>query len=152
MFHKYSKIIPAFLAVVVLTGCKLEPVTFERITNVSILGSEGDFINMDADAILFNPNSASGQVQSIELDVYFKDNQIAEIEELSKVKVPANGEFKVPLRLKLNKQKIQSNWLETLAGIISSRSLDLHFKGHIKLKIHGFRRNIPVDYVHSVTL
>ena len=135
-----------------LSGCSLEPVTFDRITNVRLLDREDHFVNMEADAVLYNPNNASGKVKSIDLEVYFQERRIALVSELADAKVSANSEFEVPLRMKLDMDKIQENWLETLAGIFNKRSLDLHFKGKIKLKIHGVSRNIPVDYIHTLEI
>lgn len=134
------------------TGCQPEQVEFIKIDNPVVLGTEGHYLRVEADAILFNPNKTKGQVKDVDIVVYFKEQQVAHVQETSSVKVGAEEQFVIPLNMMLDIEKIQSNWLSNLVSILKEKSIELHFSGYIKIKIHGIGYRVPVDYTERINL
>jgi len=134
------------------TGCQPEQVEFIKIDNPAVLGTEGHYIRIEADAILFNPNKTRGKVKEIDIVVSFKEQQVAHVQETSSVQVGAEQQFVIPLSMLLDMEKIQSNWLSNLVSILREKSLELHFSGYIKIKIHGIGYRVPVNYTERINL
>ena len=140
------------IVLLVVASCSPEPAEFREITNARIVSSTGDLAKVKADALFYNPNKRSGKVQRIDLVVTFKDEEMAHINEDSQVKVGGMEEFIIPLDINLDLKKIQDNWLSNLVTIIQDQSVELHFKGSIKVKVHGIGYKIPVDYTEKIEL
>ena len=135
-----------------LVACKShEDVEFRGIQIRGVTGSEGSIVTVKADAILFNPNEVKGKVRSIDVAVLYKGVEVAEVNQLSKTKVPGNAEFSVPLVLKVDMDKLNTDFLSQLTNILSKKGIDLQFVGNVKVSIHGFGYKVPVDHSESIT-
>ena len=121
-----------------LVACKShEDVEFRGIQIRGVTGSEGSIVTVKADAILFNPNEVKGKVRSIDVAVLYKGVEVAEVNQLSKTKVPGNAEFSVPLVLKVDMDKLNTDFLSQLTNILSKKGIDLQFVGNVKVSRHG---------------
>jgi len=135
-----------------MVSCKShEDVQFRGIQIRGVTGSEGSFITVKADAILFNPNDVKGKVRSIDVAVLYNGKEVAKVNQLSKTKVPANAEFKVPLVMKVDMNKLNTDFLSQLSNILSKKGIELQFVGNVKVSIHGFGYKVPVDHRESIT-
>jgi len=133
-------------------GCAPEPAEFKKITNARIIGNSGDMARVKADALFYNPNKGSGHVKQVDIVVHYKEQEMAQISEVSSVKVEGMKDFVIPLDVNLDLKKIQKNWLSNLVNILQNQSVELRFTGSIKVKFHGIGYNIPVDYTEKIKL
>ncbi|MCH7513382.1 MAG: hypothetical protein IH947_05485 [Bacteroidetes bacterium] len=152
MYKNIKPILPALFICVLFISCRPEQVEFIRIDNAVVIGAEGHFMVVEADAILFNPNKTNGRVKKVDIAVFFKQQEVAHINESATVKVGAGKEFSIPLRMRLDMNKIQDNWLNNLVAILRDKSVVLHFTGYIRIKILGVGYNVPVDYTEKIKL
>ena len=139
-------------AMIFVLGCSPEPAEFKEITNARIVGTNGKMTRVKADALFYNPNKNSGRVKEVDINVSFKGQELAQVSEVGTVNVPAQDDFIIPLDVDLDLKKIQDNWLSNLVNIIQDQSVELHFKGSIKIKFHGIGYKIPVDYTERIKL
>ena len=140
------------LLMLMVVGCSPEPAEFKEITNARIVGTNGKMTRVKADALFYNPNKNSGRVKEVDINVSYKGQELAQVSEVETVSVPAEEDFIIPLDVDLDLQKIQDNWLSNLVNIIQDQSVELHFKGSIKVKFHGIGYKIPVDYTERIKL
>ena len=98
------------------------------------------------------PRQWSKNLKKVDILVFFKDQQVAEVAEDSSAKVKGKQEFTIPLDVNLDMKKIQVNWLGNLIRILQDKSVELHFKGSVKIKMHGISHSIPVDYTEKIKL
>ncbi len=152
MFKSIFLSISIVFVLLLLVGCNPEPVEFKKITNVKVVSNNGQILLVTADALLYNPNKSRGQVTDLDIQVSYKNKEVAHIQEVGAVKVLAQDDFILPLEMDLDLTKLQDNWLGSLITILSDKSVELHFKGKIKIKIHGISRTIPVDYTEKLKL
>ena len=151
--RKYNIITGIVIFTIMLSaGCSPEPAEFKKITNARIISSNGDMAQVKADALFYNPNKRSGQVNKVDIAVFYQDKEMAHVSEVSSVKVEAEQDFIIPLDVNLDLKKLQDNWLNNLVNILQDKSVELHFKGSIKVKFHGLGYNIPVDYREKIKL
>ena len=140
------------LLIYFLSGCTPEPVEFKTINNAKIISSNADYARVKADALFYNPNKAGGTLRKVDIVVFYKEQQVAEVSEDSSAKVRGREEFSIPLDINLDLKKVQENWLGNLIRIIQDKSIELHFKGSVKIKMHGISHSIPVDYKEKIKL
>ena len=140
------------LVILIAVGCSPQPAVFKKITNARIVSSNGEVARVKADALFYNPNKRSGQVNKVDIVVHYKDQEMAQISEQSSVKVEGLKDFVIPLDVNLDLQKLQDNWLNNLVNILQDKSVELHFKGSIRVKFHGIGYNIPVDYIERIKI
>jgi len=152
MHKNIIPILPVLFICILCISCRPEQVEFIKIDNAVVIGSEGHFVVVEADAILFNPNKTNGRVKTVDIAVFFKEQKVAHVNESATVKVRAEKEFSIPLRMKLDMNKIQENWLNNLVAILRDKSVELHFTGYIRIKILGVGYNVPVDYTEKIKL
>ena len=91
-------------------------------------------------------------MNKVDIVVHYKDQEMAQISEQSSVKVEGLKDFVIPLDVNLDLQKLQDNWLNNLDHILQDKSVELHFKGSIRVKFHGIGYNIPVDYIERIKI
>ena len=87
MYKNIKPILPALFICVLFISCRPEQVEFIRIDNAVVIGAEGHFMVVEADAILFNPNKTNGRVKKVDIAVFFKQQEVEHINESATVKV-----------------------------------------------------------------
>ncbi len=152
MYNNIKTILLPILFIVLCISCRPAQVEFLKIDNAMVIGSEGNFMVVEADAILFNPNKTNGRVKTVDIAVFYNEKEVARIIESATVKVGGEEEFSIPLRMRLDMNKIQDNWLSNLVAILRDKSVELHFTGYIRIKILGVGYNVPVDYTEKIKL
>lgn len=153
------KIIPAghslklFLTVVVfallLNSCATyETVELRQIK--SVVADVTDHPMLKAEALFYNPNKQQGKLKSIHVDVYVEGKQAATIDQRLKIKVPAKGEFSVPLEIKLNLK--EQGLMNTVLSVLGAKKMKMHYKGYVIVGYHGLPVRVAVDHEESVRI
>ncbi|MEN7549880.1 LEA type 2 family protein [Rapidithrix thailandica] len=136
-----------------LYSCKsFEQPEFKGIENVSLLDLEQDEMQLEADAIMYNPNGIAATVKEIYLKVYIGENEVASMTEEMNVKAPSKENFAIPVKIRFAKKKIYNNIMEGLISILSSKKVNLNYQGHIKVKALGVTWKVPMRQKQELKL
>ncbi len=112
---------------------------------------DGRFVNVNVDAILFNPNKVKGKVKSVDVKVLYNDKEVAQVKHIGVTHVKANSNFSVPLEMAVDMEKINEDLLSNLSAIFSNKGIKLRFVGDVKVSIHGIAYKVPIDHIESIT-
>jgi len=139
------------VALIFLSSCSFqEPITFLRLQEVKVNGIENGEILLTTDALFNNPNSGKGKIKKVNIYVLYKGDTLANVHQIEKMNVPANSNFKVPLSLAISINKLQKGLLSNLASLLRKKSVELEFKGYVKVGAWGINQKIPVDYAETI--
>lgn len=139
------------LLAIISSGCSYEePIKFLYLREVKVNGVDDGKLLVSGNAVFENPNKLKGKIKKVDIYVIHKGDTLARVNEINKMKVPANGEFSVPLTMKLSINKLQKGLLSNLVSIISHRTVDLSFSGNIKVSSWGISQKVPVEYAESI--
>ena len=144
-------------AITLLTSCNsltLEDPTLERIEDVDIKEMSKSRIDMDAHLIINNPNGVALDLASANLDVLIDDIVIANIKQSLDAKMPANSEFRLPVNITMDLEKLYNENPLTALGkglqIMSEKKLETRFRGNIKAGKGMVKLKIDVDQLEIV--
>lgn len=131
----------------------VEP-TIEKIEDVDIKEMSKERIDMDANLIINNPNGVALDLASANLDVIVDEIVIANIIQTVDAKMPAQSEFKMPVKITMDLAKLyKDNPLAALGKglqIMSDKKLDVQLKGNIKAGKGMAKLTVDVDQIETV--
>ncbi len=116
----------------------------------SVMGDVSDEPTLKAEVVFFNPNPQQGTLKNITADVYVEGKKAAVVDQKLKIKVPANGEFTIPIEMKINLK--EQGIMNTLLSLIGAKKIKVRYKGHIKVIYHGFPIRVPIDREEEVRI
>lgn len=123
--------------------------TVERIENVNIEELSTKAVRGTAEMVLHNPNSFALDLAGADLVAIVDDVELATITQGYDTSMPANAEFKMPIKLEMDLQKLYDEDPIGALGkgmqIYSKRELTIHFKGEIKIGKGSAKISVPVD-------
>jgi LEA14-like dessication related protein len=133
---------------VVISGCKgpEEKIVLRKIRDVVVDASTDPVLR--ANAVFFNPNDMRGKLKRINVEVYVDGKKAAFVNQKLKTQIPANGEFIVPLEVKLNIKEL--GFMDTLFGVLGGKKFEVRYEGSLKLSYRGVPINVPVKYKDEV--
>ena len=139
-----------FLFFIVLGGCKRpkEDIVLRQIKDVVVDASTDPMLK--ANAIFYNPNSMRGKLKKIKVDVFLNGKKAASVDQELKTSIPANGEFTVPIEVKLAIKEL--GFMDTLLGMIGGKTFEVRYEGALKLSYHGVPINVPVNYKDEIRI
>lgn len=146
--HKLFKSSLFLLSFLFLTGCSYQEVELRQIKNV--VADVTDHPMLTAEALFYNPNKQQGKLKAIHIDVYVEGKKAAVVDQRLKIKVPAKGEFTVPLEVKLNLK--EQGLFNTLLNVIGAKKLKVRYKGSITVNYHGIPVRVAVDHEENVRI
>jgi len=103
---------------------------------------------LKAEAIFYNPNNVSGKLRHINVDIYVNGKKAGTVEKDYRIRIPAKGEFSVPLEVKLNMKELGT--VQTLLGLIGGKKFDIEYLGKLGLTYHGLPVRVPVKYKSQI--
>jgi hypothetical protein len=103
---------------------------------------------LKAEAVFFNPNNMSGKLKHIDVDIFVNGKKAGRVDKDYKIKIPSNGEFIVPLEVKLNMKEL--GFVDTLLGMIGGKKFDIQYVGKLGLVYRGIPIKVPVDYKSQI--
>jgi len=125
-----------------------EKIVLRKIRDVVVDASTEPLLK--ANAVFYNPNDVRGKLKRINIEVYVDGKKAAFVNQKLKTKIPANGEFIVPLEVKLNIKEL--GFMDTLLGVIGGKTFEVRYEGSLKLSYRGFPINVPVHYKDEVRI
>ena len=106
----YSYFIPIMTCILHSCGSVTEP-DFKGISNVNISKFGLNESTLSLDLHYFNPNNFRLKLKEAEGDAWIENNFLGHFVMDSLIHIPANGEFRLPVKLQVNKKKIIKNSL-----------------------------------------
>jgi LEA14-like dessication related protein len=102
------------------------------------------------EAVFYNPNPQRMKLKEINIEVFVDGEKSAHANQKPNSLIPAHDEFTVPLEIRLSMKKI-GLW-DTVLDILSGKKYEIHYKGYIRVRIHGFAVKVPIDYTDELRL
>lgn len=137
------------LAVTMLVfGCKgpEEKIVLRQIRDVVVDATTEPILK--ANAVFYNPNDMRGKLKRINVEIFVDGKKAAFVDQKLKTQIPANGEFIVPLEVKLSIKEL--GFMDTLLGVIGGKRFEVRYEGSLKLSYRGIPINVPVKYKDEV--
>lgn len=125
----------------------------KRIENIKVVSFTNNMITVEANVILHNPNPISLELTGANIDVSVNDMDAAKVEELTKTKVEANSEGKIPLTVNFPPDKVlKLNNLGDLFNMVAKKKAKIAYKGELDVKVMGMTFKVPVEKEEEVAL
>lgn len=147
----------AFIACIFLTSCStsiLEP-TIEKIENVDIIEMSKSRLELNASMVLKNPNGFSLDLAKANIKAYVDDIELATIDQAFDTSMPANENFKMPINIKMDLDKLyKANPIAAIGKgiqIMSDKKLLVKFKGTIDVGKGMAKISVPIDQEEMVS-
>lgn len=131
-----------------LTACEKpnERIVLRDIRDVVVDASTEPMLK--ANAVFFNPNDIRGRLRKIDVVIYVNGKRAAHVDQRLRTVIPANGEFKVPLEVKLSIKEL--GFMDTLLGVLGGKKFDVRYEGKLKMSYKGIPFSVPVNYKDEV--
>lgn len=147
----YFSLCLAFL----FTSCSsvLEP-TLERIEDVDIVEMSKSRLELNAFMVLKNPNGFALDLSKADITVYVDEIELAKIDQSYDTSMPKEGEFKMPVNIKLDLDKLYGDNPIAALGkgmqIMKDKKLTVQFKGTILVGKGVAKISVPIDQEEEV--
>ena len=150
-----SRILFFILSILIMASCtSIEEPTLERVEDVEVITMNKSKVEINASMILNNPNSFALDLDKADLVAKLDDVEIANIDQTYETEMPANSEFKMPVYINMDLDKLYNdNPLQAIAKgleIMSDRQLDVTFQGTIKVGKGFAKVSVAVDQLETV--
>ncbi|HEX5168836.1 MAG TPA: LEA type 2 family protein [Cyclobacteriaceae bacterium] len=137
-----------FFAILFQSCVPKEEIVLRQIKDVVVDASSEP--KLKADAIFYNPNKMKMKLKKIKVDIFVDGKKSGEVDQDLKTLIPAQGEFTVPLEVRLALKEL--GLLDTIFGMIGGKTFEVHYKGYLKLNYNGVPVRVPVDYKDKVKI
>lgn len=127
-----------FYSLFLLTSCEnsYEEITFINIQNVKIKNATADNVELSGDCVLFNPNPVGLDLTKANFDIYIDGNKAAKINQDLDIEMPSNGEFILPLSVKISPQELYGekgdNLLNAALQAFLNQKVNIKYDGSIR--------------------
>ncbi len=144
-----TKLLLCLLLLISLTACgDYEAVELRQIK--SVVADVSDDPMLKTEAVFYNPNNKNGKLKAIHVDVFVEGKKAAIVKQKLKIKVPAKGEFTVPLLVKINLK--EQGLMNTLLSVLGAKRLKVRYKGHVRIIYHGLPLIVPIDHEEEIRI
>lgn len=139
-----------------LTACQRpQDPTVLRVENVDVKRFDKKAVHLAADMVLHNPNAFALELAKADLKAIVDEVELATISQAYDTDMPANSDFKMPIELTMDLEKLYGDNPVAAIGkamqIMADRKLDVRFVGTIKAGSDGFKLDVPVDQLEEVS-
>ena len=147
----------SFFTILFLSACSnsiVEP-TIEKIEDVEIIEMSKSKLELNAFMIIKNPNSFSLDLAKANLKAYVDNIELATIDQKFETSMPANENFKMPINIKMDLDKLyRENPIAAIGKgiqIMSDKKLMVKFKGTIDVGKGIAKVSVPIDQEELVS-
>ena len=142
-----------FVILMILTGCGAyeEPV-FDKINELQVHRITRGYITLKGKALFKNPNELNYKVKNINVEVIYKEKNIASITNTTKTRVVAKQEFEIPFTVEVPAGEFKRNMLSDLVGFLNGKKVSLNFNGNLTVSKFGINKKVPIDYSKTLKL
>jgi hypothetical protein len=138
------------IACLLLIACEKpnERIVLRDIRDVVVDASTEPMLK--ANAVFFNPNDMRGRLKRIDIVVYVDGKRAAHVDQRLRTLIPAKGEFKVPLEVKLYIKEL--GFMDALLGVLGGKKFEVRYEGKLKMSYKGIPFSVPVNYKDEVRI
>ncbi|VXD12160.1 conserved hypothetical protein [Marinoscillum sp. 108] len=123
---------------------------FIGIENIEVSKIMGTNAVLKAEAIFYNPNDVKMKLRKVNIDIELEGKKIGVINQEFTTKVPALSEFRVPLNASFDITEI--GLLNGIISILGGKKVVVHYKGFVKVSVHGYPATVPIDFEEEVRM
>lgn len=136
---------------ILFQGCdRPEPVTFEKITNARIHKITTSELIIKGEAQFYNPNKIKGQIRDINIIVDIDGRRAATIVEGNISEFGKESTFFIPFKVSMPLSTLGQNLLGSMLKSVLGEKIKMKYQGSVKVKVYGFRHEIPIDYEQEI--
>ncbi|MEK6782788.1 MAG: LEA type 2 family protein [Bacteroidota bacterium] len=140
-----------YLLFLLVTACvPKEEVVLRAIRNEKLELKDAGTQMLIADAVFYNPNNVGMKLKEINIEVFVNGKKAAHADQKLNTSIKATSEFTVPLEVKLSLKEL--GLLDTILSFIGGKKYEIQFKGHLRIKVHGFTFKVPVEHTEKLSL
>jgi LEA14-like dessication related protein len=140
-----------FLVLLFASACvPEEEVVLRSIKNEKLETAEDGNQILKADAIFYNPNNVRMKLKELNIEVFVNGKKAAHADQKFNSLIKAKSEFTVPLEIKLSLKEL--GLLDTILSFLGGKKYEIQFKGHLRIKVHGFTFKVPVDHKEELKM
>ena len=135
-----------------MQGCTRpeEAPEFLGVRNIKVNKVEKTTAHLNAEAYFNNPNDVKMTLRKIDVDVTMEGEKIGSIDQSTRIKIPPQSDFKVPLDATFNIGDV--GVLNSILGMLGGKKMKVRYEGHVKVTMHGIPMRVPVDYEDEIKL
>ena len=126
----------------------IEP-TVERVEDVDVVEATKSKLELNAYMVLNNPNGFALDLDEADITVFADEVELAKINQTYETTMPENGEFKMPININLDLNKLyRDNPLLAISKglqIMSDKKIKVQFKGTIMVGKGIAKISVPID-------
>jgi len=138
------------LVFLILEGCvPKESVEFRKVLNVRVEMVSALPV-LKGDLVFYNPNKTRSKLKKIELDILVNDKKAGSVNQTLNQQIEGNSEFTVPIEVNVALKEL--GLMDTLINLFGGKKYSVRLVGKIKVSIHGFSVNVPVDHKEEIKL
>ena len=153
MKHILSLLLLSFLTFSSCSTSILEP-TIEKIEDVDIIEMSRSKLELNAFMVLKNPNGFSLDLARANMKAYVDDIELATIDQTFDTPMPANENFKMPITIKMDLDKLyRENPIAAIGKglqIMSDKKLMIKFIGTIDVGKGVAKVSVPINQEEMV--
>lgn len=143
-------------SLVLLSSCEsITNPTFERVENVKLEEVNTKRLLVTADMIIHNPNPFAVDLDAADMFAVVEEIELAHIKQTFGTEMPANEEFKMPVRIDMDLTKLYADdplgAISKGLKIMSEKKLDVSFQGEIKVGKGKAMVSVPIDQIETVS-
>ena len=145
----------SFSIAIIFSSCTsiLEP-TVERVEDVDLVEMTKSKLELNAFMVLKNPNGFALDLDAADITVFADNVELAKINQAYETSMPQNGEFRMPVNINLDLDKLYRNSpLQAISNglkIMSDKKITLDFKGTIMVGKGIAKVSVPIDQQEEV--
>ena len=142
-----------FVGILLLAGaCNMpqNPPIFKNLTNIKTSKVTGTNLNLTGNAIFYNPNDMGMKLKGVEIDVILEGKKVGHVSQRSKIKIPANGSFTVPLKAEIDLKQV--GLVNGIFGMLSGKRMNAEFVGYIRVSKNALVMRVPIKHKELLKL
>ena len=121
------------ISVLAVQACgEYQDVEFQRVKELEVVSFKKGILTIKGTAVFFNPNSQGVKLTEAKIDIFYKDQKVANLLPASKVRIKPNKTFEIPVNAEINMS--DGGILRNVLGLIGKRELLLEYRGYIKVR------------------
>ena len=146
------------LTITIFSSCNTDAIEpkFQKIENISVSDLTANKVQINADAVIYNPNPISVFLNNVELDVFANDLKVSHISQTKQTEIAKKDNFNIPLSVSFNPTTLFKDnlmgLLESALGAYQQEKVELKFIGYAQFEVKGIKFTVPIEYEDEILL
>ncbi|MEQ9306285.1 MAG: LEA type 2 family protein [Marinoscillum sp.] len=123
---------------------------FLGMNNIRVTKVTGKEAILKAEANFYNPNDQSVRLKEVKVDIEVDNKLVGVIDEQMRLKIPAKDKFSVPLSASFDIRDL--GLLNGIISVLGGKTINVHYKGYVRVSVHGYPTKVPVDFEEEIRM